>query len=107
MPFEVVFTAQAEADIEDIHRFIADRGEGLNADRVAAGIEDACRSLTVMPERGNIPKELAAIGIRTYRETRFKPYRIIYQVADSIVVVHAVLDGRRDMQSLLLRRLTR
>lgn len=107
MSFAVVFTAQAETDIEDIHRFITDRGDGLNADRVAAGIQDACRSLTVLPQRGNVPKELAALGIRDYRETRFKPYRIIYQVIGDTVVVHAVLDGRRDMRSLLLRRLTR
>jgi hypothetical protein len=31
----------------------------------------------------------------------------VYRVADDTVVVYCVLDGRRDMQSLLLRRLLR
>ncbi|RPJ74031.1 MAG: type II toxin-antitoxin system RelE/ParE family toxin, partial [Desulfobacteraceae bacterium] len=35
----------------------------------------------------------------------FKPYRIIYRVMDKNVYVLLVVDGRRDMQSLLQRRL--
>jgi toxin ParE1/3/4 len=47
------------------------------------------------------------MGIAEYREAHFKPYRIIYRVANQAVEIYCVLDGRRDMQSLLLRRLLR
>ena len=47
------------------------------------------------------------LGITDYREAHFKPYRIIYRVMGQQVIVYCVLDGRRDMQSLLLRRLMR
>jgi toxin ParE1/3/4 len=35
----------------------------------------------------------------------FKPYRLIYRVVDARVIVYLIVDGRRDMQSLLARRL--
>jgi toxin ParE1/3/4 len=42
-----------------------------------------------------------------FREIHFKPYRIIYQIVESDVYIHAVLDGRRDLQELLEIRLLR
>jgi toxin ParE1/3/4 len=46
-----------------------------------------------------------ALGIREYRETFFKPYRIVYHVDGHLVFISLIADGRRDMQSLLARRL--
>ena len=42
-----------------------------------------------------------------FRELHFKPYRLIYRIMDKQVIVYCVVDGRRDMQSFLLRRLIR
>jgi toxin ParE1/3/4 len=105
MRFAVSLTVDAERDIEEIHRYIADHGGGVNADRVLRGIERTCRGLATFPERGNVPKELLPLGISEYREAHYKPYRIIYRVFGRKVIVYCVLDGRRDMQSLLQRRL--
>ena len=68
-------------------------------------IEQALGSLAKHPRRGNYPKELLDIGIREYREIFFKPYRIIYRVMGNNVYVLVIADGRRDMQTLLQRRL--
>ena len=46
-----------------------------------------------------------ALGIKDYRQTFFKPYRVIYRVDGQRVYVYVIVDGRRDMQSLLARRL--
>ena len=62
-------------------------------------------NLATDPERGLIPGELAALGIQEYRQVFFKPYRVIYRHFDQQVVVYVIADGRRDMQSLLARRL--
>jgi toxin ParE1/3/4 len=72
---------------------------------VLDGLLAATDKLTVMPERGSYPKELLTLGIKEYRQVFFKPYRIIYRVIGRDVVVYVVADGRRDMQSLLARRL--
>ena len=75
------------------------------ADYVLEQIEKAFSRLSEFPERGAYPKELLALGIREYREIFFKPYRIIYRVMDKNVYVLLIADGRRDMQTLLQRRL--
>ncbi|NBS83035.1 MAG: type II toxin-antitoxin system RelE/ParE family toxin, partial [Betaproteobacteria bacterium] len=33
------------------------------------------------------------------------PYRVIYRVADNKVIIYLIVDGRRDMQAVLARRL--
>ena len=66
---------------------------------------EAVDSLKSFPERGSHPKELAVLGIKEYRQVLFKPYRVIYRVTGRQVIVYLVVDGRRDMQSLLARRL--
>ena len=54
-----------------------------------------------------MPKELRPLGISEYREAHYKPYRIIYRIMNRTVVIYCVVDGRRDMQSLLHLRLLR
>ena len=66
---------------------------------------EAADRLATFPHRGAHPRELQALGIREYRQTFFKPYRLIYRVIGRQVFVYVIADGRRDMQSLLLRRL--
>jgi len=107
MTFEVLLSEQAERDIEDIYRYIAEHDSVKKAGRVLAALEKSCRTLADFPERGNAPKELQPLGIAEFREVHYKPYRVIYRIFGTRVVVYCVLDGRRDMQSLLQRRLTR
>lgn len=107
MPFEVLLSEDAEADIADIHRYVAASDAVEKADRLLTALEDICLGLSDMPERGNVPKELAPLGIAEFREIHFKPYRVIYRIHPGRVVVYCVLDGRRDMQTLLQRRLLR
>jgi toxin ParE1/3/4 len=42
-----------------------------------------------------------------WRELVVRPYRIVYRIRKDIVMVGAVIDGRRDLEDLLLERLTR
>jgi toxin ParE1/3/4 len=107
MAFTVLIAEDAERDLEDIFRYIAQTDAVANAERVLAALEQRCDLLAELPERGNIPKELSSLGITDYREAHFKPYRIIYRIRGREVLVYCILDGRRDMQSLLQRRLLR
>lgn len=102
---EVVLTQDAEGDLEDLHAYIATYDSLQNADRVLDRLVEVAESLSTYPERGSIPKELRSLGIREYRQMFFKPYRLIYRVIDARVIVYLIADGRRDMQSLLARRL--
>jgi toxin ParE1/3/4 len=66
---------------------------------------EVAERLATFPDRGPHPKELQALGIREYRQTFFKPYRLIYRVIGRQVLIYLIADGRRDMRSLLSRRL--
>jgi toxin ParE1/3/4 len=105
MPFKVLLTNDEARDLDELYDYIALHDAPRKADHVLEQIEKAFSKLSEFPERGAYPKELLALGIREYREVFFKPYRIIYRVMDKNVYVLLIVDGRRDMQSLLQRRL--
>lgn len=103
--YEVLLTEGAEQDLESICDYIAEFDCKANADYVLDRLLEVVESLSTFPERGAYPKELVALGIRDYRQAAFKPYRVIYRVMAQKVYIYVIADGRRDMQSLLLRRL--
>lgn len=103
--YEVLLTRGAEQDLESIHDYIAEFDCVANADHVLDRLMEVVGSLARFPELGSYPKELLALGIKEYRQTAFKPYRVIYRVVASQVVIYLIVDGRRDMQSVLARRL--
>jgi toxin ParE1/3/4 len=106
MALAVIVLRRAERDLDEIYDFIATQNAQA-ADRARAGLIGALATLAALPHRGNVPSELLSLGVTDYREIRWTVYRIIYRVTPQRVVVHCVLDGRRDMQSLLQRRLLR
>lgn len=104
-PYEVLLTEGAEQDLESIYDYIAESDSTANADYVLDRLLKVAASLAAFPQRGSYPKELIALGIRDFRQTTFKPYRVIYRVLGQKVYIHLIADGRREMQSLLARRL--
>ncbi len=105
MSFSVALTDDAVRDLEEIVDYIARHDSPDKAAHVLNEIEKVFNSLSHSPGRGAYPKELLALGIREYREVFFKPYRVIYYVDGKTAHVVLIADGRRDMQSLLQRRL--
>lgn len=105
MKYVVRWSADAEHDLEAIADYIAEHDSVERAQFVIDKITGLVSSLTTLPDKGNFPKELEAFGNREYRQIFFKPYRLIYQVAGKFVTVMLVADGRRDMPTLLAKRL--
>ena len=103
----VGLTSEAERDIEDIYDYIAKKDSLQNAEYVLDKLEQLILSLDETPERGHYPPELSVQGIKDFKEVVFKPYRAIYEIAANTVIVHCCVDGRREMTSLLERRLLR
>ena len=92
---------------EEIHDYIARHDSIGRANHVLERIDEVFASLSQSPRRGSYPKELLNLGIREYREVFFKPYRIIYREIEGDVHVLVIADRRRDMRTLLERRLLR
>ena len=105
--YQVRIIEDAEYDLADIYQYLASHDSLESATYVLEQLESHCLSLANLPLRGHIPPELEHIGVTEYREIFFKPYRIIYQIIGPNVFIHCVLDGRRDIPTLLERRLLR
>lgn len=105
MSYKVLLTESAERDLESIYDYIAEHDSPRKADYVLDKLLEIAATLSTFPERGSHPKELIALGIREYRQTHFKPYRLIYRVNAKQVFIYLIADGRRDMQTLLSRRM--
>jgi toxin ParE1/3/4 len=103
--YKVLLTQGAEQDLESIHDYISEFDSVANANHVLDRLMEVVEGLARFPERGSYPKELATLGIKEYRQASLKPYRVIYRVMDAQVVIYLIVDGRRDMQSMLARRL--
>ena len=105
MRYTVKLTDDAAQDLAELYDFVAEHDSLKSAERLLDNIEQTIESLALFPERGSVPKELLTLGIREYRQTFFKPYRLIYRTVGEIVYVQLIADGRRDTVSLLARRM--
>ena len=68
-------------------------------------ISGRIESLARHPHRCRIAPELREIGVSEYREILVYPYRTFFRVSGDGVGVVGVLDGRRDLEELLITRL--
>jgi len=107
MKFEVILSKEAEEDFFEIYDYVADHDSIGKANNLYKKLKETCDTLEFYPNRGHYPPELLRVNIREYKEIHFKPYRIIYQIIESKVFIHCVLDGRRNLQDLLQERLLR
>lgn len=94
---QLVFSAEAEADLEEIGDFIA----GDNPSRAASftrSLRAACVGLCDHPERFPVLRVSAS---QTLRHRSLSPYRIIYGIRTDVVFIVRIVHGARDLDSLL------
>lgn len=102
----VRWTETARRDLDSIVDYIAEDSIE-NALAVLDRLRERVDLLTVAAERGRTVSELKDLDVHQYREVIERPWRIVYRIEGDAVLVLAVLDGRRDLRSLLLERLLR
>ena len=102
----VSWTRTALHDLETMVDYIAMESPDT-AGRILDRLERKASTLATQSARDRIVPELREIGVLHYRELVEKPWRIVYRIEASQVFVLAVLDSRRDLQTLLLERLVR
>lgn len=102
--YKVIWADIAEVDLKNIIEYIADESI-VNAQRVFDKIRDKASSLFILPERGRVVPQLKDQGILQYRELIHSPWKIIYRISENKVYVLSVLDSRRNIEDILLKRL--
>lgn len=104
--YEVVWAYRAENDLKEIIDYIA-TDSPATALKVFRRIKDKASNLRTMSERCRIVPELRDQGILHYRELIVSPWRIMFRISETKVYVLSVLDGRRNIEDILLNRLVR
>lgn len=100
----VRWARSARRDLEAIVAYLADRSPQA-ALATLDRLEARAKTLTTLAERGRVVPELARLHVREYRELVVPPYRVVYRVDGSRVLVLACLDARRSLEDVLLDRL--
>ena len=103
--YDVIWSNNAENDLKKIIEYIADDSPP-NALKIFKRIKQKASNLHTFPERGRIVPELRDQGILQYRELVISPWRILYRISEERVLVLSVLDSRRNIEDILLKRLT-
>lgn len=92
---EVIVSRFAEDDLDEI------------VEKVILEFEENVMSLKEYPKSGRIVPELEKQGILRYRELIQGYYRIIYEISDDKVIVHTIIDGRRNFEDIIISKLSR
>ena len=101
--FKTVFSRYAEIDLIEILDYYQEMNPTYTKkilDRVEKRVED----LKQFPERGRVVPELERQNIMNYRELIEENYRIIYSIESNTVIIHSILDSRRNLEELLVRK---
>lgn len=102
-----VFLEGAEEDLKELrHYFIKSFGKPTWQETYQK-IKDSAQAIQTSPQGGSIPDELVDLGLQQYRQVVSDMNRIIYEAREAVIYIHIVCDTRRDMRTLLSRRLLR
>ncbi len=107
MGFRVVILDSAEQDLKELRAYVLKNFSMETWSTTYVKIKEAIRNLENFPQAGSIPEEIEKLNLTQYRQILSGMNRVIYEVRQDVIYVHIVVDARRDMNSLLTRRLLR
>ena len=100
----VNMTQNAENDLDEIILYIAQHNP-QTAIKTMEKIQARINTLDHFPYRGGYVPELLIRNIKEYRQIIESPWKIIYKVDDDIVNILAIIDSRRNLQEILIKKL--
>lgn len=103
---EIIVSKFAEDDLNEI----TDYYFSLNpkyVEKIISEFEENVMSLQIHPKSGRIVPELERQGITQYRELIQGYYRIVYEISENKVIVHTIIDGRRNFEDIIISKLFR
>ena len=101
--YKIIWANVAECDLKDIIEYIS-LDSPQNALKILKKINQKASELYTLPERGRIVPELQDHGILQYREIVIPPWRLIYRITERSVFILSLIDSRRNVEDILLKR---
>lgn len=103
---EVIVSQFAEDDLSEIVEYYFSLNPNY-VENIVSEFETNVLSLQQYPKRGGIVSELDRQGISQYRELIQGYYRIVYEISEDKVIVHTIIDGRRNFEDIIISKLSR
>lgn len=103
---EVIVSQFAEDDLNEVAEYYFSLSQNY-VGKVISEFEENVMSLKKHPRSGKVVPELEKQGILQYRELIQGYYRIIYEISDDKVIVHTIIDGRRNFEDVIISKLSR
>src|SRR5471030_18142 len=107
MSLQVVILEPAKYDLKEIRDYIVKKFSRDAWLETSRKFREALDSISKLPLAGAVPEEIELLNLTQYTQIISGMNRIIYEVRQDVIFVHAVVDARRDMMSLLTKRLLR
>jgi len=104
---KVVILESAEHDLKELKSYIVKNFSVETWQSTYDKIKAVIRNLKTFPHAGAIPEEFEKLNLSQYRQVISGMNRIIYEVRQDTLYIHIITDARRDLKSLLTRRLLR
>jgi toxin ParE1/3/4 len=102
--YKTKFSRYAEDDLLEILDYFSSINSA-HAEKLLDVFEKRVGELKKYPERGRIVPELQKQNIIEYRELIEGNYRIIFVIEGDEVIIHTIIDGRRDFEDLIMSKL--
>jgi toxin ParE1/3/4 len=103
----VVILDSAEQDLKELRAYLLKNFSAETWHATYTKLKEAIRHLQNFPQAGAVPQEIEALNLTQFRQALSGMNRVIYEVRQDIIYVHIITDVRRDMNTLLTRRLLR
>ncbi len=104
--YNIKWSKPAQRDLNNIIDFIIKDGFE-RANQIYIRIISRVDDLQFMPKKGRIIPELELLNISMYREIIDNPWRIFYKIDKTDIYILAVVDGRRNIEYVILDRIIR
>ena len=103
---DVIVSQFAEDDLNEIVEYYFSLSPNY-VENIVSEFETNVLSLQQYPKRGRIVPELDRQGISQYRELMQGYYRIVYEISEDKIIVHTIIDGRRNFEDIIISKLFR
>ena len=103
---DVIWTETAKIDLNELIEYIAQDSIKIAIQKYEK-IKEEAELLVLFPNQSRVIPELLKHNIIKFKELIISPWRLMYKIENNVVYVMAVINGRRNIEDILLQRLLR
>ncbi|MBC3207075.1 type II toxin-antitoxin system RelE/ParE family toxin [Pseudomonas sp. SWRI111] len=105
MKLRVVILQSAQTDLKELRTYLIKQFSNAIWQITCADLKTAINGLADSPFSRSIPEEIEKLNLGQYRQIVSGMNRVIYEVREKTVYIHIVVDTRKSLPALLMKRL--